>query len=122
MTNRCSSKKQTTLIGTAVTHLKYHFSQKQGKNNAMSSCSKKVITAIAWGLAFDSLAEIALAAIWGGRAGLKGGALMKKGLSPEEASATLDKEMPSWFTYLPAVAGSIGLFLGLKGLLPGTEK
>lgn len=78
---------------------------------------KKIVTAIAWGLAFDSASEMVLAGAFGGCAGARFG----KGHNPEEVTASLTKAFSTWEKIVPPVAGLIGLSLGLMGFLPGTE-
>jgi hypothetical protein len=79
--------------------------------------TRKIVTFIAWGLAFSSTSEMILVGAFGSAAGVKFG----KGHSPDEVTASLTKAFSTWENVVPPIAGIIGLSLGLMGLLPGTE-
>jgi hypothetical protein len=83
----------------------------------MAFSVKKFVTAVAWGLAFDSAAETVLAGAYGGWAGSQ----LKKGRSVDEIIASRADTWTKWDKIVPPVVGVIGLSLGLMGLLPGTE-
>ena len=87
----------------------------------MAFSTKKVVTAVAWGLAFDSAAEMISASVYGGCYGWWGGRQLKKGRTVEEIIASRTDTSEKWLTIVPPVAGVIGLSLGLMGLLPGTN-
>lgn len=87
----------------------------------MTFSSKKVVTAVAWGLAFDSATEMISAGAYGGCYGLWAGRQLKKGRSVDEIIASDTDTLAKWLRIVPPVAGVIGLSLGLLGLLPGTD-
>lgn len=78
---------------------------------------KKIITAMAWAAAFRSAAELVLACTFGGFAGR---AIARK-QDMDETVDSLTKAFSRWEVWFPSIAGMIGLALGMKGLLPGTE-
>ena len=84
----------------------------------MSFSGKKVVTAVAWGLAFESILVMALAGVYGGWAGRQ----FAKGRSVDEVIASRTTTWSTVEKVVPAVAGILGLSLGLMGLLPGTER
>lgn len=87
----------------------------------MAFSTKKVVTAVAWGLAFDSAAEMISAGVYGGCYGWWGGRQLRKGRRVDEIIASDTGTSAKWLTIVPPVAGVIGLSLGLMGLLPGTD-
>lgn len=87
----------------------------------MAFATKKVVTAVAWGLAFDSVAEMISAGVYGGCYGWWGARQLNKGRTVDEIIASDTGTSAKWLTIVPLVAGVIGLSLGLMGLLPGTD-
>ena len=84
----------------------------------MTASTKRIMTAVAWGLAFGSVVEIVMAAGLGGWSGWHFG----KGHDPDEVIAAGDKAYYPLMQILQPLAEIIGLSLGLLGRLPGTEK
>lgn len=83
----------------------------------MAFPTKKIVTAVAWGLAFDSAAQMVLACAFGGCAGWRFG----KGHNPDEVTDWFGRAYPTWVNVVSPVACIIGLSLGLMGVLPGTD-
>jgi hypothetical protein len=83
----------------------------------MTISKKKIAVAIAWGLAFESLAEMLLAGIFGGLAGRRFG----KGEDADEVNDSLSKTWSRCEKIAPIV-GVLGFLMALNGLLPGTKE